>query len=95
MVDTVADVKAAHQRDALRITLVVPTLYRKTQLADEVVEKLKSYFPKRTAEPFALSVTVDEAQSHGQTIWEYAPWSRGATMLQSISEAVDRAGRAS
>lgn len=93
MVDTVDEVKANFQHQTLRITLVVPTLYRKTQLADEVVEKLKQYFPKRTAEPFALSVTVDEAQSHGKTIWEYAPWSRGATMLQSIAEAVDRAGR--
>ena len=64
-----------------------------TQLADEVIEKLKAYFPKRTAEPLALSVTIDEAQSHGKTIWEYAPWSRGATMLQSIAEAVDKAAR--
>jgi len=93
MVDTVADVKATFQHERLRITQVVPTLYRKTQLADEVLAKLKEYFPKRTAEPFALSVTVDEAQSHGKTIWEYAPWSRGATMLQSIAEAVDKAGK--
>ncbi len=93
MVDTVAEVKAKFGHDALRITLVVPTLYRKTQLADEVIEKLEAYFPKRTAEPLALSVTIDEAQSHGKTIWEYAPWSRGATMLQSIAEAVDKAAR--
>jgi chromosome partitioning protein len=93
MVDTVAEVKAKFGHDQLRITLVVPTLYRKTQLADEVIEKLKAYFPKRTAEPLALSVTIDEAQSHGKTIWEYAPWSRGATMLQSIAEAVDKAAR--
>jgi chromosome partitioning protein len=93
MVDTVVEVKAKFGHDALRITLVVPTLYRKTQLADEVIEKLKAYFPKRTAEPLALSVTIDEAQSHGKTIWEYAPWSRGATMLQSIAEAVDKAAR--
>lgn len=93
MVDTVADVKTNFQHETLRITLVVPTLYRKTQLADEVLAKLKEYFPKRTAEPLALSVTIDEAQSHGKTIWEYAPWSRGATMLQTIAEAVDRAGK--
>ncbi|MBE2250352.1 MAG: ParA family protein [Myxococcus sp.] len=93
MVATVDDVKATYGHQALRITLVVPTLYRKTQLADEVLAKLRQYFPRRTAEPFALSVTVDEAQSHGKTIWEYAPWSRGATMLQSIAEAVDKAGR--
>jgi chromosome partitioning protein len=92
MVETVADVKATFQRDTLRITLVVPTLYRKTQLADEVLAKLKEYFPARVTAPLALSVTIDEAQSHGKTIWEYAPWSRGASMLQTIAEAVDRAG---
>jgi chromosome partitioning protein len=93
MAQTVEEVRATHSHHALRITLVVPTLYRKTQLADEVVAKLKQYFPKRTAEPLAMSVTIDEAQSHGKTIWEYAPWSRGATMLQAIAEAVDKAGR--
>lgn len=93
MADTVKTVRAEYHHDALRITLVVPTLYRKTQLADEIVEKLGEHFPGRTAEPFALSVTVDEAQSHGKTIWEHAPWSRGATMLQTIAERVDKAGR--
>lgn len=93
MTATVKEVQASFQHASLRITLVVPTLYRKTQLADEVLARLAEYFPGRTAEPFALSVTVDEAQSHGKTIWEYAPWSRGATMLQTIAEAIDRAGR--
>ncbi len=93
MASTVDEVRSTHRHDALRITLVVPTLYRKTQLADEVIEKLREYFPKRTTEPLAMSVTIDEAQSHGKTIWEYAPWSRGATMLQTIAEAVDKAGR--
>ena len=31
---------------------------------------------------------IDEAQSHGKTIWEYAPSSRGAKMLQIISEEI-------
>lgn len=80
----------------LRVSLVVPTLYRKTQLADEVLEKLAEHFPgKLSRQPFALNVAIDEAQSHGKTIWEYAPWSRGATVLQGIAEDVDAAGRRS
>jgi len=80
----------------LRISLVVPTLYRKTQLADEVLAKLASYFPGKLArQPLALNVAIDEAQSHGKTIWEYAPWSRGATLMQQIAEDVDVAGRRS
>ncbi|MEW6430536.1 MAG: ParA family protein [Myxococcota bacterium] len=92
MNDTVARVAAEHQHAALRVTQVVPTLYRKTQLADEVVAMLKKYFPKRVSEPMTLNVAIDEAQSHGKTIWEYAPWSRGATILQAVAEAIDRAG---
>ena len=72
---------------------MVPTLYRKTALADEVLERLQQYFPGKVArQPLALNVAIDEAQSHGKTIWEYAPWSRGATLLQMVAEDVDNAG---
>lgn len=93
MNDTVARVAAEYGHTTLRVTQVVPTLYRKTQLADEVVGMLRQYFPKRVSEPMTLNVAIDEAQSHGKTIWEYAPWSRGATILQQVAEAIDRAGR--
>ncbi len=76
----------------LRVTVVIPTMYRKTALSDEIIEKLRGYFPKRVTQPLSFNVAIDEAQSHGQTIWEYAPWSRGATMLQTIAELVDKGG---
>ncbi len=75
----------------LRVTVVIPTMYRKTALSDEIVAKLREYFPKKVTAPLSFNVAIDEAQSHGQTIWEYAPWSRGATMLQNIADIVDRA----
>lgn len=82
------------ENQALHISLVVPTLYRKTALADEILAQLAQYFPGRMArQPLPLNVAIDEAQSHGKTIWEYAPWSRGATLLQSVAEDVDAAGR--
>ncbi len=74
----------------LRVTVVIPTMYRKTVLSDEIVAKLRGYFPKRVTTPVGFNVAIDEAQSHGQTIWEYAPWSRGATMLQNIADVVDK-----
>jgi chromosome partitioning protein len=74
----------------LRVTVVIPTMYRKSALSDEIVAKLRAYFPKRVTQPLGFNVAIDEAQSHGQTIWEYAPWSRGATMLQTIAEVVDK-----
>jgi chromosome partitioning protein len=92
MNSTVNSVREKYEHSKLRVTLVVPTLHRKTQLSDEVVEKLKAHFPKRVTEPMSLNVAIDEAQSHGKTIWEYAPWSRGATILQQVAERVDKAG---
>lgn len=91
MVATVEQV-AKHTDRPLAVTLVVPTLYRKSQLADEIIARLRAHLPGKVAEPMHLNVTIDEAQSHGKTIWEYAPWSRGATMLQTLAEAVHRAG---
>lgn len=94
MTETVKETADRHGHGALHISLVVPTMYRKTALADEVVSKLSSYFPGKMArEPLAFNVTIDEAQSHGKTIWEHAPWSRGATLLQRIAEDIDKAGR--
>jgi len=89
MVETIQKVAEQHQRADLRISLVVPTLYRKTRLADEILVKLRAYFPNSLAKtPLAYNVQIDEAQSHGKTIWEYAPSSRGAQMLRAISEEV-------
>lgn len=91
MVDTVRRVAAEHGHQALRVTQIVPTLYRKTQLADEIVATLKKHFPRQVTEPMSLNVAIDEAQSHGKTIWEHAPWSRGATLLQQVAERIERA----
>ncbi len=94
VVETVRRVAEEHGRADLHVSLVVPTLYRKTALADEILEKLRQYFPDRCAKtPLGFNVKIDEAQSHGKTIWEYAPWSRGATMLQQIAEEIDAAGK--
>lgn len=94
MVQTIERVSAEHSRPDLHVSLVIPTMYRKTALADEILAKLQEYFPgARCAAPVAMNVSVDEAQSHGKTIWDYAPWSRGATLLQAVAESVERAGK--
>src|SRR5512137_1381273 len=70
---------------APEVTLVVPTLYRKTQLAGEILDKLRERFAGRIAPPLGFSVKIDEAQSHGRTIFEYAPRSSGALALAEIA----------
>jgi chromosome partitioning protein len=89
MVETVRKVGDAEGRPDLRVTKVVPTLYRKTALADAILERLKAYFPDSLAStPMGFNVKIDEAQSHGKTIWEYAPSSRGAEMLAAIAREI-------
>ncbi|MDQ3264590.1 MAG: ParA family protein [Myxococcota bacterium] len=93
VVDTVRLVAEQHGRSQLRVTRVVPTLYRKTALADAILAKLHEYFPHEVARtPLALNVKIDEAQSHGQTIFEYAPTSKGAALLAEIAEELYLAG---
>lgn len=87
ILDTVERLRAEHDHPRLHVSLVVPTLYRRTQLADEILGKLRARFAAQlSAEVVSYSVAIDEAQSHGLTIWEYAPNSRGAQMLAKVGK---------
>jgi chromosome partitioning protein len=89
IVDSVERMHDNFGKNNLDISLVVPTLYRPTRLANEIHSKLKNYFPGRTAKTvIGYNVKIDEAQSHGKTIWEYASWSRGAHMLESLAKEI-------
>ena len=77
----------AERGEAPALTLVVPALYRKTQLADEILAKLRQRFPRELARTvLGWSVKVDEAQSHGLTVFEHAPSSSGAQALAALAE---------
>ncbi|MGC4116757.1 MAG: ParA family protein [Myxococcales bacterium] len=90
---TVDRIKQEHGKSDLAVTMVVPTLYRRTALADEILGKLGSYFPDTLCKTaLGYNVKIDEAQSHGRTIWEYAPESRGAEMLEAIAKELIRRG---
>jgi len=87
MVETVRAQAEAQHKPELRVSMVVPTLYRHTALADEILGKLKAYFPgELAATALGYNVKLDEAQSHGKTIWEYAPSCAGAKMLRAIGD---------
>ena len=79
------------QGEAPSIAMVVPALYRKTQLADEILAKLRERFPRELAGTvLGWSVKIDEAQSHGQTVFEYAPGSSGARALAALADELLR-----
>lgn len=87
IVDSVERVRAGYGHRRLSITMVVPTLYRPTNLADEILHKLRIHFPGRVSRAvIGYNVKIDEAQSHGKSIFHYAAWSRGAQMLQELAE---------
>lgn len=89
ILETMEGVRSAFDHPALHVALVVPTLYRRTALATEILQRLQERFPdviSRTV--LGFNVQIDEAQSHGQTIWEYAPQSKGARMLEAIAREI-------
>jgi chromosome partitioning protein len=88
VVQTIQQVAEEQGNAGLHISRVVPTHYRKTALAAAILEKLRTYFPNRVSPPLGFNVKIDEAQSHGQTIWQYAPKSKGASMLLAIAEDI-------
>jgi chromosome partitioning protein len=92
IMDSLARLRADHG-EAPAVTLIVPALYRKTQLADEILAKLRERFPRELARTvLGWSVKVDEAQSHGLTVFEHAPGSSGAHALAALGdELLERA----
>jgi chromosome partitioning protein len=79
----------AERGEAPGLALVVPALYRKTQLADEILAKLRERFPAALSRHvLGYSVKIDEAQSHGRTIFEWAPRSSGARALAAIADEI-------
>ncbi|MFH1807209.1 MAG: ParA family protein [Pseudomonadota bacterium] len=89
IVDTVQQVRDRYQHTGLRVSLVVPTLYRPTRLADEILTKLRGHFGDRVSRTvMSYNVRIDEAQSHGKSIWEYAPRCSGAVTLRALCEEI-------
>jgi chromosome partitioning protein len=95
LVQTMAMVRKRYDHPALEISMVVPTFYRRTRLADEVLERLKFRFPKEIAQTVVgFHVKIDEAQSRGLSIFEYAPRDRGAIAMAKLAEELEIRGRA-
>ncbi len=88
VLDSLARLREEHGR-APAVTLVVPTLHRRTPLAEEILQKLRERFPEALSRTvLSWSVNVDEAQSHGRTVFEHAPGSTGARALAAIGDEI-------
>jgi chromosome partitioning protein len=91
---TVDTVRRRYEHPGLKVTMVVPTFYRRTKLAHEILERLKKRFPKEIAHTVVgYHVKIDEAQSRGLSIFEYAPNDRGAKVMAQLAEELELRGQ--
>ncbi len=87
---TLETVRTHYGNPGLRISMVVPTFYRHTRLAHEILDRLKARFPKEIAHSIVgYHVKIDEAQSRGLSIFEYAPKDRGARVMAQLAEELE------
>jgi chromosome partitioning protein len=94
LVRTIEMVRTRYGHSRLRISMVIPTFYRRTRLAHEILEQLKRRFPKEIAHTVVgYSVKVDEAQSRGLSILEYAPNHRAAKTMAALAEELEARGK--
>jgi chromosome partitioning protein len=92
---TVETVRTRYDHPGLRISMVVPTFYRRTRMANEILERLKARFPKQIAHTVVgFHVKIDEAQSRGVSIFEYAPRDRSARVMAELAEELELRGQA-
>ena len=90
---TISAVRSRYDNPDIRITMVVPTFYRRTRMANEILEKLKERFSKEIAHTVVgYHVKIDEAQSRGLSIFEYAPKDRGAQVMAELAEELELRG---
>jgi chromosome partitioning protein len=93
LVRTIQTVRERYDHPGLRISMVVPTFYRRTRMAHELLQRLQARFPKEIAHGvLGYHVRVDEAQSRGLSIFEYAPRDRGAKVLAELAEELEQRG---
>ena len=87
---TIETVRTRYGNPTLRITMVIPTFYRRTRMAHELLDRLKARFPKELAHTvLGYHVKIDEAQSRGQSIIEYAPNDRGSKAFAALAEELE------
>jgi chromosome partitioning protein len=93
LMQTLSTVRQRYANPRLRVTMIIPTFYRRTRLAHEILERLKTRFPKEMAHTVVgWHVKIDEAQSRGLSVFEHAPNDRGARAMAALAEELEARG---
>lgn len=90
VMDAIEAVKRDLDHPRLAITGIIPTFFDgRTRLSKQILQHVRDYFGKVVfATPIRKNVKLDEAQSHHQSIFDYAPRSAGALEYESLVEEV-------
>jgi chromosome partitioning protein len=74
----------------LRIMGAVVTMHdRRTKLSAQVLKEMNRHFPNKIFDSvIPRNVKLSEAPSHGQTIRQYEPWSKGAKAYRRLAQEV-------
>lgn len=83
-----------HLNKSLRIEGVVLTMYdSRTNLSTQVVEEVQNYFKELVYETvIPRNVRLSEAPSHGKSIIDYDPKSKGAEVYAKLAQEVIKSG---
>jgi chromosome partitioning protein len=81
-------VQKRFRRPDLDIAHVIPMMYRRTALANEILSEIKTHFGKKTTKYVAVNVAIDEASANGQPVIVYAPRSTGARAFVDIAQEI-------
>jgi chromosome partitioning protein len=90
VMDAIEAVRRDLNHPTLAITGVIPTFFDgRTRLSKEILQSIRDHFGGVVFEtPIRKNVKLDEAQSHHQSIFDYAPRSAGALEYESLVEEV-------
>jgi chromosome partitioning protein len=71
------------------VRMIIPTLYDpRMRQSGELLAALRARYGALVAEPVRINVRLSEAPTHGRTIYEYDPRSRGAADYAQLVEHV-------
>ena len=89
IISSIKLVRKNFDHDKIHISKVVPTLYRENPLARTVLGRLQKHFGECVSKTILrFDEKIDQSQSFGKTIFEFAPDSDGAKMLADLGKEV-------
>jgi chromosome partitioning protein len=76
-------------RPKLELKYILPTFFDlRVKKSEEILGQLQAHLAGRVCHPIRYNVRLSEAPGYGQTIFEYAPNSAGASDYQQLTERI-------